>query len=69
MIYIVGILAFVTVVLAVLGVYATVYGERLEVTRRMQELTSALTRKKQLDDELSKPFTERVTRPAPSPGA
>ncbi|TLN10389.1 type II secretion system F family protein [bacterium] len=59
----IGILAFVTVVLTVLGVYTTIYGERLEITRRMQELTSALTRKKQLDDELSKPFTERVIRP------
>jgi tight adherence protein C len=30
----------------------------------MQELTSNLTRKKQLGDELSKPFSERVIRPA-----
>lgn len=63
MIYIVAVLAFITVVLAVLGIYAAVYGDRLEVTRRMQELTSRLSRKKGLDDELSKPFTERVIRP------
>lgn len=64
MVYLIGILAFITALLAVLGVYSVIYGERLELTRRMQELTSSLTRKKELDDELSKPFTERVIRPA-----
>lgn len=64
MVYIVAVLAFITAVLAVLGIYTAVYGERLEITRRMQEMTSKLSGKKELDDELSKPFTERIIRPA-----
>lgn len=64
MIHIISLLAFISIVLAVLGIYAAFNGERLEVTRRMQEITSNLSRKKLLGDELSKPFSERVIRPA-----
>jgi len=63
LVYLIGILAFITVVLASTGIYITVYGERLEIGRRMREITSSLTRKRALDEELSKPFMDRVVRP------
>ncbi len=63
MVYVITVLAFLTIVLATLGVYTTVYGERLVIARRMQEITSSLNRKPGLDDELSKSFVERIIRP------
>lgn len=64
MLYLVVMLAFITVLLAVLGINSVVFGERMKLTRRMQEITSTVARNKELDGELSKPFTERVIRPA-----
>ena len=61
--YIVVLTAFLAVFLATLGIHTVINGERTEVTRRMQEITSSLTRKRILDDELSKPFSERIIRP------
>ncbi len=56
-------LAFMAVFLLVYGIYMSVYKERFAVTRRMQEIANTIRRKKQLDEELSRPFTERVFRP------
>ncbi|WP_418791035.1 type II secretion system F family protein [Phosphitispora sp. TUW77] len=61
--YLIFCFSFLTVVFFIYGTYISIYKDRFAVTRRMQEIASSLRRKPQLNDELSKPFIERVFRP------
>ncbi len=61
--YLIFCFGFLSVFLFIYGIYISIYQERFAVTRRMQEIASSLRRKPQLNDELSKPFVERVFRP------
>jgi len=63
MLYLILVTSFLAVFLFVYGGYMVINKERLIITRRMQEMASSLRRKQHLDDELSKPFFERVIRP------
>ncbi|PKM82417.1 MAG: secretion system protein [Firmicutes bacterium HGW-Firmicutes-14] len=57
------ILSFLTVALVIYGIYLALNQERFAVTQRMQEIAANLRRKKDLNDELSKPFFDRIIRP------
>ncbi len=63
MIYLIWVTSFLTVVLFLYGGYMAVNKERLLITRRLQEIASSIQQRRRLDDELSKPFFERVIRP------
>ena len=63
MLYLVVFLSFLTVFLLVQGVYVVVNKERIALSLRMQGLASTLRLKQDYDDELSKPFFDRVVRP------
>lgn len=54
---------FVSVSLFVYGAYIALNQEQFTVTRRMQEISHNLRRKRDLNEELNKPFFERVIRP------
>ncbi|MBU7008233.1 type II secretion system F family protein [Phosphitispora fastidiosa] len=61
--YLILCFSFLAVFLSIYGVYLLIYQERFTITRRMQEIASNMRRKPQLNDELSKPFIERIFRP------
>ena len=63
MIYIILVMSFLTVFLFTYYGYMTVNRDRLMISLRMRETSNNLNRKQQLDDELNKPFFERVIRP------
>lgn len=56
-------LSFISVYLFVYGIYMSLNRERLAIVRRMQGIAQTLRRQQNLDDELSKPFFERIIRP------
>lgn len=61
--YLISLLSSMTVFLFFIGIYLSINRERLSITTRMQVIAVSLRRKPELDDELSKPFFERVIRP------
>ncbi len=63
MLYLVLGAAFLAVFFLVYGGYLAVNQERLALTRRLQEVAQSIKRQENLDDELSKPFFDRVIRP------
>lgn len=64
MVYLIMAAGFLTVFLATYGGYMFVNRDRLVISRRMRETADSLRRKQDIDDELSRPFFERVIRPA-----
>ena len=63
MLYLILGAAGLTVFLLIYGGYMLINREYYAVTRRMQEISASLRRKRVLDDELSKPFFDRIIRP------
>lgn len=63
MTYIIIFLSSISVFLFVYGIYMSLNRERLAIIRRMQSIAQTLRRQQELDDELSKPFFDRVIRP------
>ena len=61
--YVIMWFAFFTVFLLIYGIYMSIYKERFAVTQRMQEIANSIRRKKELNEELDKPFFDRVFRP------
>lgn len=62
MLYLVLGLTFVTVFFLVQGIYYTVYRDKIIVAQRIEEIAS-MNKKQQIEDELDRPFFERVVRP------
>jgi tight adherence protein C len=61
--YLVLVGSFLFVFLSIYGSYVALNKERLEITKRMQETVTSLKRNRDIDNELNKPFFERVIRP------
>ncbi len=63
MLFIIVFLGALSVFLLVYGIYLSLNRERLTIVRRMQGVAHTLKRQQELDDELSKPFFDRIIRP------
>lgn len=63
MLYLVVFLSFMTVFLLVQGVFVLINKEKMVIALRMQGIAISLRQQSDLDDQLSKPFFERVIRP------
>ncbi len=62
MIYLALAASFLAVFCLIQGLFGIIYRDKLVVAKRLDEITAS-SRKLQVDDELSKPFFERVVRP------
>lgn len=63
MLYLIVFLSFMTVFLVVQGFFILINKESMVIASRMQGIANSLRRQSDLDDQLSKPFFERVVRP------
>ncbi|HWI54482.1 MAG TPA: hypothetical protein VNT57_02210, partial [Desulfobacteria bacterium] len=61
--FVIVFLSFISVYLLVYGIYLSLNRERLAIIRRMQGVANTFRRQQDLDDELSKPFFDRIIRP------
>ncbi len=63
MVYFIIAASFLTVFFLTYGGYMALNKDRLAISRRMRDTANSLRRKQEYDDELNKPFFERVIRP------
>jgi len=63
MLYVISAASFFSVFLLIYGMYMTIYKDRLAISRRIKASSDSLARKRANDDEMSKPFFERVIKP------
>lgn len=63
MLYVIYVTSFFTVFFLTYGSYMLLNKDRLAISRRMKETAEGLRRQEALEDELSKPFFERIIKP------
>lgn len=63
MLYVISTTSFFLVFLLIYGIYMTIYKDRLAISRRIKASSDNSARKRANDDEMSKPFFERVIKP------
>lgn len=63
MLYIISAASFFSVFLLTYGIYMALNKDRMAISRRMKDAADSRGRKQVPDDEMSKPFFERIIRP------
>ena len=63
MIYLLLILVFLTIYIAVIAIHNHIFRERLIILHRLEQIARLEARRKHVDERLDRPFIDRVARP------